>query len=221
MIPKYALIIAIAMTAPVSLANSAPQSPAQPGSAAVSLVASASGESASNSAPLPYVLDVAALSGTPGYKSRSVARTWAIGSTLAAWGISGLGIALGDSNESLGGTLFFSGLGLSMVMPSAGHFYAGEVGHGILASSVRAAGVVIAAGGFFSGVCFQECDNSGSSALVAVGLGMTVGFGLYDWIDAGRAVDRHNTRVAKSRIQLGVVPMVSRHSTGLMLGGRF
>lgn len=83
-------------------------------------------------------------------------------------------------------------------------------------------------GGLISGFCIggsgdddDDCDNDGAGAVAGLGLGMVIGFGLYDWIDAGRAVDRHNTRVAKSRVQLGVAPMLSRHSTGLMLGGRF
>ena len=137
-----------------------------------------------------------------GRKSPGVAFALAFGTTLVGWGIAGTGIAI----ENAG--LFFLGEAVSAVGPSAGHFYAGDISHGIMGSVVRGIGLlsadiglVMAFEGSFDGSSSSE--DSGA-VLFYTGLALSAGLGLYDWIDAPRASQRANGKLG---IELGLVPL--------------
>jgi hypothetical protein len=166
--------------------------------------------------PASLTLDASSLSGNPGYKSRGEARRFAIGGTLVGWGIIAIGIAADQSVLALGG------LAMSTAAPSFGHFYADEVGHGLLFTGLRAAGLALAGAGVLSSICFENsCDTSAGGAMFVGGLGLTAALTIYDWVDAGHSVDRSNRRRAQARSQMIVAPMLSRQSAGLALRGSF
>jgi len=98
------------------------------------------------------------------------------------------------------------GLGLG-VGPSAGHLYAGELGHFFLLSGIRLA---LAASGTLMvlfGVAAAFSGEGGGLAIGGVTLGViAVGLAVYDCVDAPNAVHRANT---KGRSSLVVTPTVA------------
>jgi len=148
-------------------------------------------------------------------KSPGAALTWAIGTTFVGWGMAAGGIASGE----LG--LFIVGEAVSAFGPSAGHFYAGEIGHG-LATSVIRGGALFAADVILVLAFEDDWDQNSGEGLFLGSLAVAAGLGLYDWIDAPRAARRTNER---NGLILGFAPMApdrEGHPTlGFALVGKF
>jgi len=133
-------------------------------------------------------------------KSPSTALAWALGSTFAGWGLAAGGIAGGNAG------LFIFGEAVSAFGPSAGHFYAGEYGHGFATSLIR--GGALFAADVILVLAFEEDLNGGDSGegLFFTSVAVAAGLGLYDWIDAPRAATRANRA---SGFELGLAPMAT------------
>lgn len=107
---------------------------------------------------------------------------------------------------------------LLVVGPSAGHFYAGEWGHGLGMSALRGAGALVALGGFIvaSSVTYDggpgANDHQKAWAVAAAGAGVYLATTIYDLLDAHDAVRRERATVA---------PMALTGGAGLMVAGRF
>lgn len=150
-------------------------------------------------------------------KSSGTALLWAIGTTVA--GIATIGAAFDEESEGL----LLLGAGLTLVGPSAGHIYAGEGSHAVKASLLRAGGVVVfTLGAIENGnyECYDayycEDDDDGETAMWIGGL-VVVASTLYDFYDAGRAVNRYNDRRRKAAYQVAPT-MMSKAGGGFTPG---
>jgi len=160
-------------------------------------------------------------------RSPELATAGALLTTAAGWGLLFHG-AFGGG----GGAEVLAGLPMILVGPSVGHFYAGEVKHGLVTSGLRTGAFVVGGLGAivflaahsFPGAVLVEQDqgrDAGALAVVAGGLVVVGGISLYDLWDAHHAVERHNERAVQARARFVVAPLVSGRELGLVLGGRF
>jgi hypothetical protein len=160
-------------------------------------------------------------------RSPQVATAGALLTTAAGWGLLFHGAFGGGSGAEV-----LAGLPMIVVGPSFGHFYAGEVKHGLVTSGLRTGAFVVGGLGAivflaahsFPGAVIVQQDHgrdSGALAMVAGGLVMVGGISLYDLWDAHHAVERHNERAARPRASVVVAPLVSGRELGLALGGWF
>jgi hypothetical protein len=158
------------------------------------------------------------------HKDEATATMLAIGGT--AVGV--LALYAGGHNESEG--LLWLGIAGLTVGPSAGHIYAGENGHALGASLLRAGGMLMFGLGVIalvsSGDCIDDapCDggNGGGEALLWVG-GLTFAVTtLYDIIDASSAARRVNAKHARAwNVAPTVVPAANGPAPAVSLIGRF
>jgi hypothetical protein len=159
--------------------------------------------------------------------SPSTALALSIGTTVVGWGVAASG-GLTDGSLQIG--LITGGLAVAVFGPSAGHVYAHEYRHAIIATTVRAVGVLLVGVGVgaattcvVGGLGDQDngCDGGGGGAIL-IGLGITAGLGLYDWIDSPRAARRANARAIR-HAAMAVMPTLDpqRGTTGLALVGSF
>jgi hypothetical protein len=148
-------------------------------------------------------------------RSESTAITLSVGSTLG--GIAA-GITLMAASGGNGGTIAtgitLAALGLG-VGPSLGHFYAGEVGRGLLMSLGR----LVSGGasfGFFVGYVLSGIgggDGTAGMGVASIGFGLlTVTLAVIDLIDAPAAVRRRlaRRRAASGLASLTVAPLVAQ-----------
>ena len=150
-------------------------------------------------------------------KSSGTALLWAVGTTVA--GVVAIGAAFDEQSEGL----LLLGTGLALVGPSAGHIYAGEGGHALKASLLRAGGLLVFTLGaieYDSYDCYDayycEDSNDGEAAMWIGGL-IVAGSTLYDLYDAGRAVRRYNDRQRKAAYQFSPT-MMSKAGGGFTPG---
>lgn len=155
----------------------------------------------------------------PAVKSGGAATALAIGGTVGGFAV----MALGGVEDSEG--LALLGLGVATVGPSAGHFYAGDTGHGLLASGIRAGAIVTLAVGADMSFCLFDCSDKdvgrqrAGTMLAFAGLGLYAATTIYDIVDAHQAARRAN-RAAVATATVLTTPD-GNHAPGLMLGGRF
>jgi hypothetical protein len=152
--------------------------------------------------------------------------TWlAVGSTAAGAGLALIATYENDRHNRAANVLGISGGVLLFLGPSAGHFYAGEIGHGAVTSALRAGA---AAGAFFGlfiatfNLCAEPChkaDNPEGWALFGVSAAAFVGATAYDLYDAHRAVERANRRGVDLTIAPTVIPTATGPTGGLALVG--
>jgi hypothetical protein len=144
----------------------------------------------------------------------------------------GFGMMVAGARWELSG-LSLAGFAATLIGPSAGHFYAGEAGRGLVHTGLRAGAVAtVVAGatwGFFD--CLDlygedTCEFSpGATALIIGGVVLGAGSTIYSLYDAPRAARRHNARAR--RLMLVPAPMTVQSSGagsagfGLHLGGSF
>jgi hypothetical protein len=157
-------------------------------------------------------------------KSESSATWLSIGATAA--GIGGLYLAARDEN----GNLAIASVALTLIGPSVGHIYAGETGHAVKMSLLRAAGLLTLGYGAYqadtysNSGCIDYCSNgqSDGKTTMLVGGAILLGATLYDFYDAGRAARRTNEKAARA---LTVAPtMMSTYqgaSPGVAISGAF
>lgn len=174
---------------------------------------------------------VASSGAVPDEKSPATALQLSLLGTGAGFGMMVAGARWDSSGLSL------AGFAVTLIGPSAGHFYAGEAGRGLAHTGLRAGAVgAILAGatwGFFD--CFDlygedTCEFSpGATALIVGGVVLGAGSTIYSLYDAPRAARRHNAR--ERRLFLVPAPMAVQSSGqssgagdtgfGLHLGGSF
>jgi hypothetical protein len=153
-------------------------------------------------------------------KSSGTALLWAVGTTVA--GIAAIGAAFDEESEGL----LLLGAGLTLIGPSAGHIYAGEGSHALKASLFRAGGVLIFTLGAIEADSYDECydyysceeDSSEGEAAMWIGGLIVVGSTLYDFYDAGRAVNRYNDRKRRAAGYQFAPTMMSRAGGGMTPG---
>jgi len=183
------------------------------------------------SAPPPYYYPQAP---APEVKSESTATLLSIGATLGGLAV----MSAGAQRES--GEVFLTGAALMVIGPSAGHFYAGETGHGVKMSLLRTGAALVFGVGVISqitGVCdvavgengegggcgHSRTDRETGEKLLWIGGGAFVAATLYDFWDAHNAAHRANVRAAR-RYTIAPSIMGSASGTrvpGIVLAGQF
>lgn len=154
-------------------------------------------------------------------KSGATATGLAIGGTVAGFAL----MAAGGNAESE--ELSWLGLGVAVVGPAAGHFYAGEPGHGVLTSTLRAASIASFAVGFDMSFCLFDCSDVSvaqrrtGDLLVFAGLGMYAATTIYDLVDAHQAAGRANRRRAATAAPALLRTPDGGQAPGLVLAGSF
>jgi hypothetical protein len=156
----------------------------------------------------------------------STALAWSVGGTL----LGGAVLAGTLETHHLGPFLF--GEAVFSLGPSAGHVYAGEIGHGAWVSALRVGAVALVDFGVGLSVSCgingpggnPTCENDVPTYLIVGGLATVAGLTIYDWIDAPRAARRARARARAGGATVSVTPLVMSgpaHVTGLGLVGRF
>lgn len=154
---------------------------------------------------------------TPAPKNRTTALALSLGGTLVSLGLTAAGAGSQD------GVLLATGLVSSLVTPSAGEIYAGELftaGMGIrlLSAGVGYVGVGVALRCFLVTRPCEKHDGLAVSLITAGAAGYVSGI-VYDIATAGAAVDRHNRRI---ELQLApIIPTPANRAAGLSLRGSF
>ncbi|MGE0549039.1 MAG: hypothetical protein AB7O24_18740 [Kofleriaceae bacterium] len=155
-------------------------------------------------------------------KSPAIASALALTTTAVGLGLIAAPFIV-DMTDTKSVTMVFAGLGVATVGPSMGHFYSGEIKHGLLYSGLR--------GGILTATTFVAIGAATAGAfggdvgpgvgIVLVGLGTAAGFGIYDLVDAPKAARRTNARNAK-HLQMTVVPQITKNGTaGATIVGTF
>jgi hypothetical protein len=160
-------------------------------------------------------------------RSESTATLLAVGATAAGFGLLALATHRDGGDDTLTSALAWSGLGLVVVGPSAGHIYAGEGGHALGFSALRLGSLAALGVGLIASL--NECDvvgpcqdgsKGGARALMAAGAIGYVGLTIYDIHDASAAVRRASARA----LALTPAPLRTpggRTAPGLVLAGSF
>ena len=157
----------------------------------------------------------------PAPKDGTTATLLAIGGTAAGFGL----IALGGQSDTEG--LALLGVGVMAVGPSAGHFYAGETGHGLVTSGIRAGGMVATAVGFSMSFCLFDCEardqteRHNGELLMLTGLGVYAATTLYDLVDAHQAVARVNKRHIEAATAALITTPDGHRAPALVVAGTF
>jgi hypothetical protein len=173
--------------------------------------------------------ELAPASRSPGsQRSASLAFLLSAGGTTVSWGI-----MLSGADEHFGATNW-AGLAGMALAPSFGSWYAGEYftrGLGVRLGSLAAivAGVAMAGDSLDFGYSgwndhgspredeSSSTEEMGGLLVVAGALGFVIGT-VDDIISAPLNVQKRNREQA---YEIGLAPVVTRHSTGFALGGRF
>lgn len=182
----------------------------------------------------PSLVDAAqkSLADAPPPKSPATALSLSLGITLGTLAASIPMVVVGLHRNS--GTTFALGLllgGLGVAIgPSAGHFYAGDNGHGLRMSLVRGAVVGGSVGLHLLALvaAFGESEGAAWALLVSgIAAGLTgLGLAAWDIATAPAAARRANERLRKGIVGLRVGPFVSApvagdYGYGVALSGRF
>lgn len=131
------------------------------------------------------------------------------GGTVVSWALFYLGV-MQDSTPGVQ-----AGLLGTFLAPSAGHWYAGKAltrGMGL-----RAAGAAVFTLSIYMLLECDGCDGEAQELGLYGGLLLYVAGSLDDIVTAPGRARRHNRRIES----VGLAPVVTRHSAGLALGGRF
>ena len=145
--------------------------------------------------------------------------------------VAGVGLFAADSEQArtVGFVVMNTGI---LLGPSLGHFYAGEIKHGLVTLGIRGAlvsgSLALYAAARNSAPGRQDYsyddDSAGILGLLAFTLAIgAFGVGIYDFIDAPRAANRTNARVLITSV--AVAPMIIRRDResqlGLLVSARF
>lgn len=172
--------------------------------------------------PLPPA--VASSGAAPDEKSPATALNLALLGTGT-----GFGMMVAGARWELEG-LSLAGFAITLVGPSAGHFYAGETERGLALTGLRAGAVAAVVVGATWGLyaCLDDTEEDtcnispGATAVIAGGVVVGVGSTIYSLYDAPRAARRHNARAR--RLYVVPAPMAGTGQSsgfGLQLGGQF
>ncbi len=161
-------------------------------------------------------------------KSKKTAQALSVGGASVAGAVVLTGFMIAPKGHPFEPAVTYTGLGLSVITPSLGEFYAGEWFTPGLAVRVGAVGLATYALGR---QVTATCDNAtmsgqtckqlepNSVALLGVAAIAFVGGVWYDTLDAGDAVDRYNARHAQAAPT--ILPTPSGPAPGVMLVGYF
>lgn len=143
--------------------------------------------------------------------NESTATTIAVTATAAG------AVMIGGAIKADFAPLGVVGAALLVVGPSAGHLYAGEYGHALGMSALRAAagltglvGLIVASTVTYDGPPGAN-DHANAWAVAYAGAGIYLAATIYDLWDAHRAVRR----------ELTIAPMPAQGGAGLMVAGTF
>ncbi|MBW2454496.1 MAG: hypothetical protein JRI68_08295 [Deltaproteobacteria bacterium] len=168
-------------------------------------------------APMPPPPNV---TGAEGDSSPAAAGWLAVLSTLVPVGIGFTMTTLVERNESEGmmAGLVVVGTG-AVVGPSMGHFYAGEVGHGLATAGIRLVAFGNAFGLGFLGVATMQSSQDRALGWMMLGLAGASGAGglglmIYDLVDAPSAARRANREDPSPRDELAAVPDITLGPAG-------
>jgi len=158
-------------------------------------------------------------------RSGGTATVLALGATAAGFGLIAAGEAHGEPTRGADAWLTGAGYALTVVGPSAGHIYAGEGGHALGFSALRAASMVAVVYGATQVMpCLTEgCPEAHperGAAFLILGDAAYLGLTIYDVYDAHRAVRRASAPavvIAPSALRTPG----GRTATGLVVAGRF
>jgi hypothetical protein len=172
-------------------------------------------------APPPAAPPVAPVAHDDLYSERT-ALALSLGSTSVSWVLVLIGGLASDDEVGQG----MAGLGAigTFVGPSLGHWYTGSfLTRGL---GVRSAGLLSAFAGMlmliptFGGGPEHESNREElSAALLLGGAALYIAGTVDDIVGAPRKVRRHNQRLRG--VGVGIAPVITPHSTGIALGGRF
>lgn len=163
----------------------------------------------------------------PEVASESSATMLAVGATLGGLALAAAGAEHGTNTAVLGGTA------LMLIGPSAGHFYAGETGHGVKMTLLRTGGALVLGLGVImstaaadcgpGGACSTEDSHANGEKMMWIGGATLLGATLYDLWDAHNAARRANERAAR---RWTVAPSIMAGANGgtlpaVTIGGAF
>jgi TM2 domain-containing membrane protein YozV len=151
-------------------------------------------------------------------KSYGAAYLWMFGATILPI-VGGSMLAASPGSEGLAAALILSGI---FVGPSAGQFYAGSVGAGLVATGLRVAGGGLMLVGLIQAIGCSWGDGpcNAGEAEALVGLLVFGGGTLYSLIDTKFAVDRANEKARKtSGIKASFAPALYPTREGRLIPG--
>ena len=155
-------------------------------------------------------------------KSKRTATILAASGTAVASVLVVSSVLVHPQSEEVYKPTLYTGLGLALVTPSLGHFYAGR--YLTIGMGIRAAAAVLAGIGFSQkkdAACHDDprsnCPIVTGGGLVLISLAAIAGIGgiAYDVQDAPDAVESYNRRHAM------LTPVANPHGAGLALIGEF
>jgi hypothetical protein len=117
--------------------------------------------------------------------------------------------------------MMLSGAGALVLGPSLGHYYAGDMQHGVATTFGRLAGGGLVFFGLVldRGFCSTgDCRGGIGTAATVAGAGLFVYSTVYDIVDAPRAARRFNDRV---QVMPTVLPTATGAAPGVFIGGTF
>lgn len=157
-----------------------------------------------------------AFAGSPSDSDRSPAVAVALATTPLVLGSGLLVAAARVDDERLANTLGWTGVGVLVVGPSAGHVYTGHAKQGMLTMFLRGGGL----GAFALGATMSSLggDVLVGGALMTGGGIAVIGATVYDVFDAAPSAQRHNARVA---VTPTVLSSPSGPVSGLALSAQF
>lgn len=205
--------------------------------AAVLLSATTASAQPAMTAPVapPYSYPPAQTS-IPEVTSESNATLLAIGTTLGGLALAAAGV------EHQQGAVVLGGMAMMLIGPSAGHFYAGENGHGVKMTLLRTGAALVLGAGLIettlTGDCAVAADVNGNGGscgptredrdngrrMVWIGGGVLLAATVYDLWDAHNAAHRANVREARRNWSVAPSIMAGASGTnmpGLTFGGQF
>ncbi|MBA3461403.1 MAG: hypothetical protein H0T46_15680 [Deltaproteobacteria bacterium] len=148
-------------------------------------------------------------------KDPNTALALSLGGSLVSVGLMGAGMA---RNDETGAKLFVAGLWSTVITPSLGHWYAGEVAS--TGFKIRLAGAAIVGVGLAQAMRCLFCEDEDRGLVAA-----TIGGGIYaigaiwEIADAPGAAERRNKRelqIAPAMVSTGAHPTL-----GVGIGGTF
>lgn len=170
--------------------------------------------------PVPAPAPAAPPAPTGGELNEGTALALSLVGTVGSWALFIGSAYMSEGGDGSGVLTTVGAIGV-LVGPSIGHWYAGKYvtrGLGLRALGVAAAftGAMVALSecGLFSE---EPCDPTGGETIALLGAGLFIAGTVDDIVTAPGRVRRHNERLAG----LAVAPVLTQHSAGFAIGGRF
>ena len=154
--------------------------------------------------------------------SKSKAKLWSVGATLAPMIVGGglLYASFGEGSDNF--VIWGLAVGSAGLVfgPGAGHVYAKQWGRALQGTAIRVAGGGLFAWGAATLTIFGDADSTGgppSELFIAAGGLMFVISTIYDLTTVGRSVDKYNHSHGFSDLRLTPTYFASHRAPGMML----